>query len=237
MAIPLYLAMTAAETATGPLPENMAYMACHFASYGQGLSNLPSRLPPGALLILNDRVPVWQHDPQTVARQLLAAVEALSCSAVLLDLQRPGVSQTKAIVSAVTDTLPCPVGVSQHYAQALSGPVFLSAPPPDTPPERHIAPWAGREIWLEAALETLQITVTVAGSTVTGLPYRIPSEPCHRDGEACCRYHMELFDDRAVFTVSRTAADLAPLFEKVEALGVTKAVGLYQQLNDKNPAD
>ena len=58
MAIAPFLAMTAAETRNhSVLPPKIAWMACHFSPYGLGLSNLPQRLPPHALLLLDDITP------------------------------------------------------------------------------------------------------------------------------------------------------------------------------------
>ena len=71
MAIPLYLAMTAREfRICKTVPANMAWMACHFSPYGTGLSNLPTSLPPGSMIILNDRTPICGHDPELIAAQL-----------------------------------------------------------------------------------------------------------------------------------------------------------------------
>ena len=230
MVIPLYLAMTAAEAAANSFPENPAYMACHFSSYGCGLSNLPRYLPEGALLILNDRIPLWGHDPQLVAQQLDSIVQAFSCCGILLDLQRPGDSAVDTVVETILDALPCPVGVSEHYAKDHTCPVFLSCPPPDIPLANHIAPWEGREIWLEAATETIEIAVTQTGSIVTPLPLQEPEALSHMDETACCRYHVQVLPDRAVFTLSRTEKELALLLEQAAGYHVTKAVGLYQQL-------
>ena len=88
MAIRSFLAMTAAEFATaGTLPEYVAWMACHFSPYGTGLTNLPPTLPPGSLLILNDRIPICGHDPERIAGQLLQTAETTQCTGVLLDFQ------------------------------------------------------------------------------------------------------------------------------------------------------
>lgn len=230
MAIPLHLAMTAAETLVDPLPENMAYMACHFASYGLGISNIPSRLPAGSMLILNDRIPIWNHDPVLVAQQLADTVAAFSCSTVLLDLQRPNEPKAAAVVTAVLKALPCPVGVSECYANDLDCPVFLPSPPPDMALAQHVAPWSGREIWLEAAPETIQITVDSNGADILCLPFQVPAEPWHLNSPCCCRYHSEVFDDRVVFTISRTQEEITALLAQAETLGITRAVGLYQQL-------
>ena len=230
MAIPLHLAMTATETFTDPLPEKIAYMACHFSSYGLGISNLPTRLPAGNMLILNDRIPIWNHEPAVVARQLAETVEEFSCGWVLLDFQRPNEPAAAAVAAEVLKALPCPVGISHCYAAEFDCPVFLPPPPPDMPLGRHIAAWAEREIWLEAALETLRITVDRSGAVTEFLPQQLPAEPFHRDEGCCCRYHAEISDDKVTFTLSRGKEDLTDLLNRAEDLGITRAIGLYQQL-------
>jgi hypothetical protein len=64
-----------AEIQNSPhLPERIAWMACHFSAYGKGISNMPTSLPPGAALILNDRMPPFGHDPATVAKELIQTI-------------------------------------------------------------------------------------------------------------------------------------------------------------------
>jgi len=64
MPLTTYLAMTAAEMHYAEtLPEHPVWMACHFSSYATGLSNCPTFLPAGSLLMINDRIPIWNHDP------------------------------------------------------------------------------------------------------------------------------------------------------------------------------
>ena len=153
MALPLYLALTAAEMAGNPHPDNLTYMACHFSSGGKGLSNLPNVLPPGAILILDDSTPMDGHDPDLIGKQLKDLVQKFRCESLLLDFQRPKNNEQQALAKMLSSTLPCPVGVSEPYAKGLSCPVFLPPVPPDMSPSRHLAPWQGREIWLEAALD------------------------------------------------------------------------------------
>jgi len=231
MGLPLYLAMTAAElSAAEALPEKMAYMACHFSPYGTGLSNIPEHLPESSLLILNDRTPVQGHDPALVARQLAQAAEELQPAGILLDLQRPGEPQTPAIVEAILNTLSCPVAVSPDYAHGHACPVFLEPPPLHSPLEGHIAPWQDREIWLEAALEAESIAITAAGSVFEYLPFENPDGEYHIEEKLCCRYQLRLGEGQADFTLLRGAEDLAALLAQADKLGVTRAVGLYQQL-------
>ena len=108
MALPLYLAMTREEIDSCPLPANLAYMACHFSVYGKGLQDLPASLPAGCLLILDDRIPVWNHDPKQVAEELCEAVTRHGCCGLLLDFQRPGESLMTDITRSITAALPCP---------------------------------------------------------------------------------------------------------------------------------
>ena len=153
MSLRLYLAMTEAEIRSAPvLPHNLAYMACHFSPYGTGLVNIPERLPPGSLLIVNDRVPVLAHDPGKITKQLSDAVHKLRAFGVLMDLQIPNNPRTAEIVKCVTSALTCPVGVSEAYAGTLTCPVFVAPPIYRTLEEYK----TNRPLWLEAFQETAQ---------------------------------------------------------------------------------
>lgn len=229
MAIVLHLAMTAAEFRTNsPLPCRVAWMACHFSPYGTGLSNLPSELPKDSLLILNDRTPVFGHSPQRIARQLAEITEQLGCSGMLLDFQRPGESQTQIIAAEIT-SLPCPVAITPQYAEGLDCAVFLPPPPMTMSLERHLAPWKGREIWLEAALDHQCIRVDRSGSHTVfwdgdGCP--LP----HVDAALHCIYGMDVEKDHIDFFLRRDEAQLQALLKEGEKMGIRRYVGLFQQL-------
>lgn len=229
MVLPPYLAMTAAEIAgCETMPERIAWMACHFSSYGLGLSNIPRQLPEKSLLILNDRTPVSGHDPELVARQLAELAENFSVSAVLLDFQRPGCSETAAVTAAAAKLLPCPVGVTRHYADAADCGVFLDAPRPYHP--LRLEQWQGRELWLEVSFSPCTVTVTKEGSRCDpGADF--PEElPIHRDEKLFCHYAVQKRDDKVTFFLHRTAEDLQALLAAAEHLGITRAIGLYQEL-------
>ncbi len=232
MAIPLYLAKTAAEFArTEAQPEHLAWMACHFSPYGTDLTNLPAQLPPGSLLILNDRTPVHGHDPKRIRTTLENLIGELSCRGLLLDLQRCGSAQTQRIVDELL-CLPCPVCVSEPYAGDQNCPIFLPPVPPNTVPEEYLAPWQGREIWLEAALTGIRYLVSETGTVSLQLD---TAEECylpHRDERLHCHYRTELLADCCRIDLQRTREDLSSLLEAAESLGVTTAVGLYQELWD-----
>ena len=150
MVLPLYLAMTAAEIrANTDFPPNIGYMACHFSPYGTGLSNCPTHLPEGSMLILNDRTPIHGHDHGLIADQLTELVEKLKCDSVLLDFQRVDVPELSLLVEKLSAALPCPVGVSDLYAENLDCSVFLPPVMPDTLLSEHLVPWQGRDIWLD----------------------------------------------------------------------------------------
>ena len=230
MAIKGYLAMTAAEIAASPLPRGLAYMACHFSPYGIGLVNLPRELPEGAMLILNDRIPPRGHDPQRITAQLREIVEHLGCECVLLDFQQPGSEELAALSGILTDSLPCPTAVSEAYATSLSCPVFLPPVPPDVPLQAHVAPWAGREVWLEVSLEGLQIRLTEHGTAPTPLPCPCGELP-HADDHLHCHYGIATEPDAAVFTLLRTPEDTIALLTEAEEMGIARWVGLWQELS------
>lgn len=228
MVLPLYLAQTAGEMAGNPVSGNPAYLACHFSPWGSGLSNIPVLLPPGTLLILDDANPWADHAPEMILAQLTQTVEILGCEAVLLDFERPGSTGQQHLAQLLTKALPCPVGVSMPYAGGLTCPVFLPPVPPNCPLAAHIAPWQGREIWLEAALNGLTLTLTEAGCSSAPLPC-FP-EAGLADDKLHCQYTIETAADTAIFRLWRTQSDLDALLQEAEAAGITRAIGLWQEL-------
>ena len=235
MVLTCYLAMTAGEIAgAAPRPRHPAWMACHLSPYGTGLSNCPDSFPTGAMLIVNDRTPAFGHDPELIASQLTQLAEEFAPEAVLLDFQRPDVPLTAAIAKAITGKLPCPVGVSSLYAEELTCPVFLPPPPLHQPLKAYLAPWDGRELWLEAALNSEEILVTDQGSRFIPI-YDKDAPPLHGDAALHCHYRIALSETEARFTLTRTAEDLGALLQEAEAMGVRLAVGLYQELGAVSP--
>lgn len=224
MALPLYLAMTAEEmAATHPLPSLGAAMTCHFSLYGKALEGLPECLPEGWMVALNDRVPIWHHEPKEVADQL----RVLSPGAVLLDFQQS--EKNTAFLQALLEALPCPAAVSQRWGQELDCPIFLEPVPPSRPLQTHLAPWKGRQIWLDISAWGEKITVTEADSITTPLPSFSTEGICHREEKLHCHYRTEVFEDRAEFTLFRTEEDIAALLVEAEDHGVTRAIGLWSE--------
>jgi len=231
MKIPMYLAMTAAEfESADTLPENTAWMACHFSCYGTGLSNLPHRLPENAMIIVNDRTPVMGHDPGCILTQLLEIYEVQKPKYFLLDFQRKDEPLTAEITNLLTKELPCPAAATPWYAKTLDCPVFLSPPPLHTPLKDYLAPWKGREIWLEAAIMQQTVTVTETGNCVSPVSFSKLAEPIFTDTNLHCHYHIEQKEDAVVFHLQRDSALLSEFTDEAQTLGVTMGVGLYQQL-------
>lgn len=231
MAFPRYLAMTGWEIRNcNRLPAHTAFMACHFSPYGTGLTNFPEWLPPDSLLILNDRTPIHGHDPQQIAEQLHNGVEALQCGGILLDFQRPDCEETAQLCLHLCQVLSCPVGVSDIYAANLPGPVFLPPAPPDVPLAEYLMPWNGREIWLEAALDAAEITLTQAGCSSVSLPCPDRTDG-FEDPILHCHYRIRTNSDKIAFTLFRTPEDLEDLLLEAESLGITRSIGLWQELN------
>ena len=228
MAFARYLAMTAEEFSSAPsLPEKIAWMACHFSPYSTSLLNLPRSLPEASLLILNDSTPPVHQDCKNVAKIIEATLKEQKCSGLLLDFQHRDCPQNKEIAQALTG-LDFPVCAPEYLAKELDCSVFLPPPPPDMPLREYIKPWQGRDIWLEAALSCRQIKVTDSGSYLR--PVSGDPECPLADTALHCHYGIEKDDDSFIFTLKRTREDLDSLLAEAEALGITAAVGLYQEL-------
>lgn len=233
MACPCYLAMTSAQMLHADcLPTYAAYMSCHFSSSGPGLGNLPDDLPGGAIVILDDSIPLGDQQPEYILRQLDALLSCHPDSKLLLDFQRPVTQSASHLVSQIAAGFPGRVAVSSLYGKALSCPVLLPPIPPDCRPEDYLAPWKGREIWLEAAPEALELVVAKNGCRRFSFPLPTPLPAgLHYDQTLFCHYHAEVFPSQVRFTLYRTPEDLLQLLKKADSLGVTQAVGLYQELS------
>lgn len=232
----MYLAMTAAEIDTAQsLPNKLAYMACHFSPYGTGLSNFPRALPEDCLLILNDRTPISGHDRELIAQQLTQLTEDFGCRGILLDLQRPEEQEARQLAQLLCQSLPGKIAVSHLYAQQLSCPVFLPPLPVGQRLSKHIAPWAGRELWLDICCDAARITVTSQGSSRQALHFCDPGELPFSHDPLHCSYRTAVLEDHAEFTLYRTEAHLQKLIQEGKSLGITCFIGLYQELKKIAP--
>ena len=182
------------------------------------------------MLILTDREPCSGHSPSLVAQQLGDAAARLHCESVLLDFQRPWDAESDAMVKAIVATLPCPTAVTEAFATDISCPVFLSPCPLHMPLATYLRPWSGREIWLEAALCQERIVVARTGTAITPIYPTEILDGGFFDRKLCCHYIAKVQEDRIAFTLYDTQETLKQKLELAHSLGVTRAVGLYQEL-------
>lgn len=237
MAIVCYLAMTATEMRMVCQPAaQIAWMACHFSPYGTGLSNLPKALPPGSVLMVNDRTPIHSHDPEWIGKQLVQSVQNLGCRGVLLDFQRPEQKETAALVSYLVEKNAFPLAVSKSYAAELDCPIFLPPVPLDMGLETYLMPWQGREIWLELALDGMEISLTETGAVRKPLEWAL-QQSGQKEERLHCHYRVTVTEQQAQFYLWRTTEDLQDLLAEGESLGVSAGVGLYQELGNFSPKE
>lgn len=223
----VFLAQTSQEMANTQ-PKKLAYMALHFSPYGKGLSNIPSDLPKGSILLLDDSMQANNHNPEIVVGQLTELVHQLSPAGILLDFQRPATKELEVMAERIVKALPCPVGITEAYAKNLACPVFLPPPPANQALADYLRPWEKQGVYLEIAPEALEITITEAGSTTVQVPLLngLPLE----DERLHCHYNVEVFENKVVFTICRHKKDLNSVVREAEHLGVLGCVGLYKEL-------
>lgn len=229
MALPLYLAMTLPEYRhCHTPPEHIAWMACSFSSSGAGLSNLPTELPPDSLLLVTDQLPPKEHSPELVAEQLNQLIGDFQISGVVLDFQKPYAEETARMAEEIQSHIPCPTAVTAPYAKSGNSILFLPPVPPELPATEHLSTYSGREIWLEVENTGEELTLTEQGCTRQPLFQPLQGQ-IFTDKQSLCHYTIRTEQDRAVFSLYRTREDLQCLLEDANKLGVTKAIGLYQE--------
>ena len=145
----------------------------------------------------------------------------------MLDFERPATAEVRSWIRS----LPCPAAAPPGYG--ADGPVFLPPPALHVPLEAYLAPWQSREVWLEAALLRQTVTVTPVGTVFSAPAANRSFSGGFYSEELRCRFTQEFHEDRAVFTLFDTPETLAEKLRHAAALGVTSAIGLYQELYDK----
>ena len=224
MALPVYLALTGAEFRLLPRkPAHLAWMGVSFAENGT-LGGFPEVFPPGGILTVNDAAPLPEKCPPEATIALQQWVERFRPSAVLMDMQRSGAAPE--VLKALSEGLPCPVAVSAPYAHVLSGPVLLPPVPLYRDPEKFLAPWAGREIWLEISPLGQMVRLTKTGREIRFAP--VAPAQAEFPGP-CSRYSIRKGSDSIEFRFWRTKEDTVALFSAAESHGVTKLFGLYSE--------
>lgn len=230
MIIPCYLAMTAAQyAACAALPPHIGWMACHFSLQNNGLSNLPEQLPKASMLILDDSIPMENHSIDRILEQLSNVVQKLEIAAVLLDFQRHSISREKELSSAIGAALPCPVAAPPEYTTE-NMPIFLPPIPLHKPLMPCLSKFSGREIWLDAAPVPCRFKITAAGCDCEPLFIADAEALRHAESQMHCHYSIAVSDTEATFTLGRSKGDFFRWLQDAQSLGVTRVVGLYQEL-------
>ena len=224
----MFLAMTEEEIQSiSPLPSNFAYLGCHFSPAASELTGLPPVLPPGCGIILDDRYPIPDTDPDAVAKMLSKHKPQF----VLLDFQHPPTDAAMKLAAALVK-LPCPVPMPPAYGQNLTCPLFLPPVLPHVSILEYLEPWQHREIWLELALDAIQIEITAQGSRITHFPHAQPQEQAHTDRMLHCHYKITRREDALSFYCYRTREDITALLHSPLPANVTHTIGLFRELGD-----
>lgn len=233
----VYLAMTEFDLRRcSTPPAACAWMACHFSSAGEGLSNLPSQLPKHSLLMIDDSIPPQGHNSLLIARQVADTVSRFSLDGVILDFQRPFTPELDCIAHDILKAVSCPCAVSEEYAKNWSGAILLPPIPLHQQISSYLSPHSGRTIYLELERENLSMVLTKEGCTLSPTEKR-PQEPVFTDPKLLCHYSIGLHEESAVFTLERTWDDIFGVLEEGKKYGVIGAVGLYQEFGSICPQD
>ena len=229
MAIPICLAMTAAEFAIcKEVPSFAGWLACHFSLSGPGLSNIPTVLPSGSVLLLDDSNPFNGHSTEIIAEQLIETVKSLQCRSVILDFQRSGIPEVKNLADSLCSTLPCPVIATPEYASDKM-PILLPPCPLNKQLSEHIKPFQGQKIWLEIAQDGLQLRITKDGCRAESVSFAADRDFPHWEKELHCHYRITKSENDLIFHLQRTWDDLDALLAEAENLGIKCAIGLWQE--------
>ena len=231
MFLPIYLAMTGREIAQySGFSSTLCYMACHFSSSGPGLSNLPSHLPEGTILCIDDSTPIQNHNVNLITKQINELCKRVKSDSILLDFQRPDNPFAQDMVDSILESAPCPVAVSHIYAKDFDCPVFLPPLPFRLPLSAYLEPWNGKEVWLELGADKEMAIITEAGFGAERVHYIPEGSPYFRDSSLLCHYCTHIKQDHIAVYFHRTKRDMEELQQHAHQLGVCKFIGLLQQL-------
>ena len=231
----LYFALTAGELAAWE-GENAAWMACRFASGSDGLSNLPDKLPPNSLLILNDQTPAQQHNPARIQKELQETLEKFGCPGLLLAFERKPTESSEAIAKAAAkaaEDLGIFCAVPESYLDCgKDAALFLPMPAPLSEPDFPHS----RPLVLELAPRGLCLQITEKGAKEETVSYwelsqEGKSHTLFRDKTEKYDYFCKLQPGLASYSILETAESLQAFWENVCKLpNVLGGVGLYQEL-------
>lgn len=232
MSLPLYLAMTDSEIDMHPSGiTHCAYMACRFSPSSIGLCKPYAIIPSGSVLMLDDQFPFRDHNPDIILMELRELITQHSCESLLLDFERRDDPELDRLASYIIDRIQIPIAAPPCYAKNRKCAVFLPPLPPDTDLKSHMRPWEGQEVWLEVALDGLDVTVTKNGAKAVYVPHPDMHGNMHRDPNLMCHYSIHPGERQFLFHLQRNNEDIMELMSRAEAMGVSRFIGLYQELH------
>ncbi len=228
MALKVYLAMTESEIREkSPSLPAVAWLTGGFIRETGELVGMGALCPEGTMLTVTDSAGLEGLDLDGALSALMRTVEEYHCESILLDFQQPECPEAAALAERVVNAATCPVGVSAKYA--VDGCAVLVPPVPvDRTVEEYLEAWRGREIWLELSREGKHMTVGEDGVSEESVDGTEPGP--HYEKQFCCHYDLQIGEHAAHFYLSRGKEDLLAMMERAESLGVTRTVGLYQEL-------
>ena len=232
MNLSIYMAFVAAESeAILRYKGKAAWLGYHLSAFDSGITPRPSFLDSCHMLVLTDETPLLHHDPQKVTSEICAEAKSLGCEKILLDFQRPPTEKSLVLAKSILRSAPCAVGITECYANDTDCSVFLPSPPLWTPLQETIAPWKGRDIWLEIFPEDGCITITKKGGNYS------PSAPLENypfcDNALCLSYSTEQYAQQVKVHLHRGITEMKAFLHLADSLGISAAIGLYQQFGEK----
>ena len=208
MPIPVYYAVTTQELQS--LQHYPEYLA--LIDFYNGTKD--------AIVILTDRRPWHLQQVREIVREQ---------PKILLDFQHPDDPENHKLIAEL-ERLRLPYCATSIYAGKYDCAVLVPPVPLTSTLADHIAPWKGREIWLELALDGQRMTVTKDGCTERYVPHAQQRQACHTDEKLHCHYCIHTTENAAEFTLWRSKEDIAALLTEADSLGIRLAVGLWQEL-------
>lgn len=233
MSIPLFLAMTSSEfsTCTQP-PHSIAWLALHFSMSGPGLSNRPRRLPPGSLLILDDRSPWADHSIEVVCKELVALLLDCQAYGLLLDFERPPTEATLLLVQALCQCcseLNVPLAAPSAYLKRCNAIHFISPIPFQQMPDKSDSV----TFWLDASPAALEVLITegnaVSREIFVPSSEVIAAEHCFYSEILRCHYFSKAVPGGICLTLFRTAKSIRQMLSCEQAAPFQLAVGLWKE--------
>lgn len=193
------------------------------APFSPGLLIGPSRLPKGSVAVFTDRVTPTFHQSGRIAGELKALMKTLHSPALILDWTgelSPWLEELLKQLCGVQLVLPPHLAGKEDSAVLVPSVVEKSL-------EDLLAPWNGRQIWLDMVSSAAQLTLTRNGCEV------VPWQASIREGDLydetlCCQYRVETAQEEARFYLYETQQTRMKKLEKARSLGVAGAIGLWK---------